>query len=115
MRVGPGKEYPIIWVFMRANLPMLLMAEFDQWRKVKFLDGTIGWVHKNMISYKNCAIVTENYTLMYKDSSKKRPIAKLEKGVIAHVIKKDGDLIQITVNNQKGWVDKKFLWGVNEQ
>ena len=64
MRVGPGKEYPIAWVFMRANLPMILMAEFDQWRKVKFIDGTVGWVHKNMISRKSSAIVTENYAIM---------------------------------------------------
>ena len=114
MRVGPGKEYPISWVFMRANLPMLLMAEFDQWRKVKFIDGTIGWVHKNMISRKSSAIVTENYAIMYRHASKKHPIAKMEKGVIVRILKRDGDFVKVDVNNQKGWVEKKFLWGINE-
>lgn len=114
MRVGPGKEYPIAWVFMRANLPMLLMAEFDQWRKVKFIDGTVGWVHKNMVSRKSSAIVTENYTIMYRHASKKHPIAKMEKGVIVRILKRDGDFVKVDVNNQKGWVEKKFLWGINE-
>ena len=114
MRVGPGKEYPISWVFMRANLPMLLMAEFDQWRKVKFIDGTVGWVHKNMVSRKSSAIVTENYAIMYRHASKKHPIAKMEKGVIVHILKRDGDFVKVDVNNQKGWVEKKFLWGINE-
>lgn len=114
MRVGPGKEYPIAWVFMRANLPMLLMAEFDQWRKVKFIDGTVGWVHKNMVSRKSSAIVTENYAIMYRHASKKHPIAKMEKGVIVHILKRDGDFVKVDANNQKGWVEKKFLWGINE-
>lgn len=114
MRVGPGKEYPIAWIFMRANLPMILMAEFDQWRKVKFIDGTVGWVHKNMISRKSSAIVTENYAIMYKHASKKHPIAKIEKGVVVRILKRDGDFVKADINNQKGWIEKKFLWGINE-
>lgn len=114
MRVGPGKEYPIAWVFMRANLPMILMAEFDQWRKVKFIDGTVGWVHKNMISRKSSAIVTENYAIMYKHASKKHPIAKIEKGAVVRILKRDGDFVKADINNQKGWIEKKFLWGINE-
>lgn len=110
MRVGPGKEYPISWVFMRAYLPMQLIAEFDQWRKVKFMDGTTGWVHKNMISRKSTAIVL-NSTVMYKFSSKKYPIAKLEKGVVVEVDKSDGEFIKVRIGNLKGWVEKEFLWG----
>ena len=114
MRVGPGKEYPIAWVFMRANLPMILMAEFDQWRKVKFIDGTVGWVHKNITSRKSSAIVTANYAIMYKHASKKHPIAKIEKGVVVRILKRDGDFVKADINNQKGWIEKKFLWGINE-
>lgn len=110
MRVGPGKEYPISWVFMRAHLPMQLIAEFDQWRKVKFLDGTVGWVHKNMISRKSTAIVLNN-TVMYKYSSKKYPLAKLEKGVVVEVEKADGEFVKVKISNIKGWVEKDFLWG----
>ncbi|MBR1734449.1 MAG: hypothetical protein IJ730_03220 [Alphaproteobacteria bacterium] len=114
MRVGPGKEYPISWIFMRANLPMQLIAEFDQWRKVKFIDGTVGWVHKNMISRKNSAIVIDNNAIMYRHASTKYPIAKVEKYVIVKVIKKDDNWVKVSINNQKGWIDKKNLWGVNE-
>lgn len=114
MRVGPGKEYPVSWVFMRANLPMLLMAEFDQWRKVKFVDGTVGWVHKNMISHKSSAIIIKEHAIMYRHASKKHPIAKIEKGVVLRVIKRDGDFVKVDINNQKGWIEKKYLWGMNE-
>lgn len=110
MRVGPGKEYPVSWVFMKAYLPMILIAEFDQWRKVKFLDGTTGWVHKNMIS-RRCTAITLKDTVMYKNDSKKYPVAKLEKGVIVKVIKQESEFVKIEVSHLKGWVEREVLWG----
>jgi SH3-like domain-containing protein len=76
LRVGPGKEYPIIWVFMKSNLPVILLAEFKEWRKIKFLDETEGWVHQNMISQKNTAIVTTSYAVLYRYESDSQPMAK---------------------------------------
>jgi SH3-like domain-containing protein len=114
MRIGPGKEYPITWVFMRANLPMILVAEFDQWRKVKFFDGTDGWVHKNMISRKNTVIVIKDHAIMYKYSSKSHPIARIEKDVIMKVIKKEANYVKVDINNMKGWVARNDVWGINE-
>lgn len=112
MRVGPGKEYPIIWIFMRANLPMLLIAEFDQWRKVRFVDNTEGWVHKNMISQKNTVIVSEDNVLMYRYSSTSNPIARVEKNVVLRVLKRESNWVKVEINNMKGWIQRKSLWGV---
>lgn len=114
VRVGPGKEYPVSWTFMRANLPVILVAEFNQWRKVKFIDNTEGWVHQNMISRKNTAIVTSEHTILYRYASNSHPTAKLEKNVIVKVIKKDKDWVKAEVNKIKGWIKKEDLWGVNE-
>lgn len=115
MRVGPGKEYPIVWIFMRANLPMMLVAEFDQWRKVKFIDSTEGWVHKNMLSKKNTAIVSENNAILYKYASSSNPIAIVEKNVIMRILKRESNWIKIEINNLKGWIQKKYLWGINDE
>lgn len=114
MRVGPGKEYPISWVFMRAYLPMILIAEFDQWRKVKFLDGTTGWVHKNMISQKSTAILLQD-TIMYRHASKRHPIAKLEKGVVVRVIKQENEFVKIEIGNLRGWLKRDVLWGLENE
>jgi SH3-like domain-containing protein len=115
LRIGPGKEYPIVWIFMVQNVPMMLMVEFEQWRKVRFMDNSEGWIHQNLISKKNTAIITKNHTILYKYSSESVPIAKLEKNVIVNVLKKQGDLVKIEVNGIKGWVKKKHAWGVNEE
>ncbi len=113
MRVGPGDEFPISWVFLRAGLPMMLIAEFHQWRKVKYMDSTEGWMHKNMISGRNTAVVIKDNALLYKRDSESYPIAKLEKNVIVRVLEKRGFWIKVDINKFKGWTKKENLWGVS--
>lgn len=115
MRVGPGIEYPINWVFMASNLPMQLVAEFGQWRKLRFIDNTEGWVHKNMISYKNTAIVVSNIAVLYKYESKSQPVARIEKNVIVRVLKHHKNWVKVSVCRLTGWMLKDDLWGVNSQ
>ena len=33
VRTGPGKRYPIKWVYKRQNLPLKRLAEYDNWIK----------------------------------------------------------------------------------
>lgn len=114
MRVGPGDEFPVIWEFLRAGLPLQLLAEYQQWRKVRYIDNTEGWIHQNMLSGRNTAMVIANDTLLYKKQSESTPIAKLEKGVIVRVLEIRNDWIKVDVNKIKGWIKKSNLWGVNE-
>lgn len=114
MRVGPGDEFPISWVFLRAGLPMMLVAEFQHWRKVKYLDNTEGWMHKNMISGRNTAVVVKDNALLYKRDSESHPIAKLEKNVIVRILEKRDAWVKVDINKFKGWVPKESLWGVSD-
>ncbi|MDR3179487.1 MAG: hypothetical protein LBT70_01150 [Holosporaceae bacterium] len=113
VRVGPGKEYPVSWTFMWANIPMMLIAEFNEWCKIKFFDGTEGWVHRNMISRKSTVIVIDEYAIMYKYSSRSHPIAKIEKNVVCRVLKKEGLWIKVEVGGIKGWLEAKQIWGID--
>ena len=42
LRAGPGREYPVLWQYRTAGLPLLVNAEFGIWRKVVDHDGTAG-------------------------------------------------------------------------
>lgn len=115
LRVGPGQEYPVSWIISKQNLPVYLISEFGQWRKIKMHDDTQGWVHQNMISRKGTAIViAQPHAILYKSSEKDYPIAKIEKNVIVKVLKVDGDVIKVEVNRIKGWLQIKDLWGVKD-
>ncbi len=115
MRVGPGDEFPVSWVFVRSGLPLMLMAEFQQWRKVKYLDGTEGWIHQNMLSGRNTAVVTKDVALLFKNNTESRPIARIEKNVLVKVLKVENTWIKVDINKFKGWMKNTDLWGVNEE
>ena len=113
LRVGPGEEFPVSWVFIRAGLPVKFIAEFQQWRKIQCHDGTEGWVHQNMISGRNMAIVMSDKALLYEKSSTSYPKAKVEKNVIVRVLKIDEQWAKVDVNKLKGWMKISDIWGVN--
>ena len=60
MRVGPGHEYPLQWVYVRKNLPLKVISEFDVWRKVVDHEGVTGWVHGQLVSLRRYGVITSS-------------------------------------------------------
>ena len=58
MHTGPGKQYPVEWVYLRKSLPVKVVATYDVWRKVVDPDNTTGWVQETMLSEKRTVMVT---------------------------------------------------------
>ena len=113
VRVGPGKNYPTDWVYIRAGLPIEVIAEFDVWRKIRDVEGTEGWVHQSMLCKKRHAIIHSLETLLYKaPDSTSCPIARLQKGVFVDLLKCSQEWCQIRVEKFKGWVQRHTLWGI---
>ncbi len=50
VRVGPGQQYDVSWVYLVAGTPVEIIQEFDVWRKIRDFDGSVGWVHQNMLA-----------------------------------------------------------------
>src|SRR4051812_4663541 len=49
-RVGPGSNYSVDWMYMKAGLPMEVIQEFDTWRRVRDADGSEGWINQSLLS-----------------------------------------------------------------
>ena len=116
VRTGPGKRYPIKWVYQRVNLPLMKVAEYDNWIKIEDNEGTTGWVHPSMVSDKQTFMVIEDTVYLNKDASDNvRHIAKLEKGVIGDMVTCEGDLCKVKAGNWEGYVAKNSVWGNKKQ
>ena len=73
MRVGPGNEYPIAWVYKRKGLPLKIIAEYEVWRKVIDHEGTTGWMHTKLLTGRRTVLITDRVAKLYKsveDNSK---------------------------------------------
>src|SRR3954466_14481581 len=58
MREGPGDNHRIKWIYHRKGLPVEVIASFEVWRRVRDMDGEIGWIHVALLSRERTAVVT---------------------------------------------------------
>lgn len=115
-RVGPGPNYPVEWIYVKAGLPVEVIAEFDNWRKIRDKDGAESWVHQSMVYGKRHGLIQGAETLMYAGMDlKSQPLVRLEPGVLVEILKCRGDWCQVRIFDFKGWVQRTFLWGVYPQ
>jgi len=115
MREGPTYDHRVLWVYRRKGLPMLLTAQFDVWRRVQDSDGTVGWVHSNMISDARTVLVISKApaALRSTEPSKSKILALAQPGVIAKLEACGPQACQIFTGGVEGWIDKKNIWGVS--
>ncbi|WP_421725489.1 SH3 domain-containing protein [Bauldia sp.] len=117
VRVGPGEDYGIAWVFVRPGLPIEVVQEFDNWRRIRDADGATGWVFQSLLSGKRNAVVAPW------SSEEPRPIrrapepesaisAYLEPGVMAKIDKCEEGWCRLSGSGYTGWIDREQLWGV---
>jgi len=113
LRTGPGVRYPVDWIFVQRNLPVEIVAEFENWRKVRDWQGTEGWVHRTMLSGRRTAIVTGGIQpLREEPSASSRLTARVMEKVIAKVLECEGEWCRIEIGKQRGWMRRTHFWGV---
>lgn len=122
LRVGPGTEYAVSWLYTRPGLPMEIIQEYDHWRHVRDSDGTDGWIYQSLLSGERTAEAAPwmegksakdpTYVVMYKDPSKSAAVvAKLQPGVIVRLHSCTGQWCDASVKGSSGWVAQAELWG----
>ena len=56
LRVGPGQDYATSWLYLKPGLPVEIIQEYDNWRRIRDADGTEGWVFHSLLSGERSAI-----------------------------------------------------------
>ena len=112
VRMGPSKEYPIKFTYKKKYLPIQILDQFENWKKIKDFKNNTGWIHVSQLSKKRSAINTNNDSLLYKKPTiYSKPIAKLESGRLVLVKKCKVKWCKIKSGDYQGWVYIKNLWG----
>jgi len=113
LRAGPGKDYPILFVYQRKGLPVEIIQEFDTWRRIRDRDGTVGWVQQSLLSGKRFGIViNEARTLRTDPTGGAKPVAILQPGVVARIAQCQNDnWCRVEVQGYKGWLRRDDFYG----
>lgn len=116
-RSGPNMRYPIEWIYQQQNYPVEIIAEYEQWRKIRDHEGTVTWVMKNLLTNTRYALVTElgESNIYDKDSLNSNVIARAEEGVIGKIKRCTPTFCFLEFeNNIAGWMHRSNIFGVKK-
>lgn len=115
MRVGPGREYPLSWVYKQKNLPLKVIAEFDVWRKVIDHEGTTGWVHSQLVTLKRYALIQSRLTKLHRKADETSAVlAVADKGVLLELQICEPLWCRVASDDLRAYVRRDAIWGVLE-
>ncbi|MEO0393553.1 MAG: SH3 domain-containing protein [Pseudomonadota bacterium] len=124
LRVGPGRNYAVEWTFVKVGTPLEVVQEFDLWRRVRYADGTEGWLYHSLLSGKRTATTApwkasaDQVTLIEAraQADENAPTtARFEPNVQVDVQSCDGTWCNVRHKSGRGWVRQTELWGVYPQ
>ncbi len=119
LRIGPGRNYPVDWMYLKAGLPVEVIQEFDNWRRVRDSEGTEGWINQSLLSGKRSGLAApwfkgKDTTIpMRADPSETaRLVASIEPGAMGSIEGCSSGWCQMRFDRYKGWVPQGLIWGV---
>lgn len=105
-------DYPVSWILLRQAWPVEIIAEFDQWRRIRDVDGTVGWVHQTMLSGRRTLLVTgETATLRQGPEVEAGPVLRAEPGVMGDLLGCRPGWCRVEIAGQRGWLDRAHIYG----
>lgn len=117
MRSGPGKNFPGLWLYRRADLPIKVLETYPSWRRIQDPAGTIGWMQVNLLADQRTAIVTgEVPRPLHETPSDSASVRyRAEPGVVGRLSGCAGEWCRFDVGGKAGFVRKAHIWGVDRE
>jgi SH3-like domain-containing protein len=113
-RSGPSLDYPVSWTYERVGLPVVIVRESQEWRKIRDPQGDEVWVHRRMLAGERTAITTSQGAIYRNPDSRTIALATYKAGAVMALGDCTRDWCRVEAEGRKGWVQKVQLWGADE-
>lgn len=111
-RSGPSQAHPIAWRYLRRSLPMEVIAETPNWRRVRDPDGEITWMHKRVLSGRRSVFTLIETPLRARADIDAPEEAMVDAGVTFSLQRCRSGWCRIEARGFRGWAQAHMLWGV---
>lgn len=115
IRSGPGKHYPIKFIFNARDIPVHVISEYDNWNEIKDYQGHTGWISKALLTKRRSLMVvaSSNRKINFysKKDEKSRILFYLKRFVVGQYLECDKKWCRMKVRGKKGWVRRDNLYG----
>lgn len=112
-RTGPGLDYHILWEYRAPGLPVQVIAETREWRKICDPEGSVVWIHRSVASGRRGAFnVSRDEVPVHAGRSSDSPVRArlLGRSVIALDDCRDG-WCRVRAGKLRGWVAQGAVFG----
>lgn len=113
LREGPTFAHKVLWVYRHRGYPFAVVGQFDTWRRVQTVDGTLGWMNASMLTDKRTVLVTgKGRVKITAEAQSGKVVAFAEPGAIADLRACARQACRIKGEAVDGWISKSRIWGV---
>lgn len=116
-RSGPGDDYPALWVYRVRGLPVQVIAETSEWRRICDPDRGVAWVHMRTTDGRRNVMRTATSPLEVQSAPRgdARVVARLQPRALAALQRCEDGWCRIKADGVTGWVRATGIWGVDEK
>lgn len=109
---GPSTDYPVAWSYHRAGLPVVIVRESEEWRKIRDPQGDEVWVNARMLTGERTAVTTADGAIRSRAEARAPSVATFAAGAVVKLVGCDGAWCRVEAGRAKGWTMRAVLWGV---
>lgn len=115
-RAGPGEDHKLRFIYRTRGLPLQVVAETSEWRRVCDPEGQVTWVHKRVTDgRRNVINMSERPATLYRSPKPgAEPAAYLKVRALAALVRCDKGWCKVKTPGATGWVREGALWGTSE-
>lgn len=118
MRRGPDRDFAVEWVLTLRRLPLLVIDEYRDWRRVRDPMGEVGWISASQLSsFRTALAISDGYVLRSAPRADAAIEAPVARGAILEVVyceepDSDGTIwCRFTAQGFEGWGPSDGVWG----
>lgn len=113
-RRGPGFDYPAIWTYRSRGLPVQVVAETAEWRRICDPDGGAVWVHRSQVDGRRMVMspAGARTVLRSRPEAQATVAAQMSPRSLASLGHCANGWCEVSADGVTGWAPQTALWGV---
>lgn len=115
-RQGPSTTHNVLWQYRRKGLPLIVVAETKDWRKVRDNQGDEAWVRRVALSGTRMVLTTQEVELRIRPREDANLSAVADTNILLVLGEcNEAQWCRVTsTEGYKGWVRRRHLWGAQK-
>ena len=116
-RFGPGLDHRILWEYRVSGLPVQVIAETTEWRKICDPEGAVAWVHRSVVSSRRSVFnaSAEEVPVRSGRSETSSVRARLSPRSLVSMDECEEGWCRVRAGRLRGWVRQSAVFGTQDR